>query len=96
MWLFIFVVLSIDILYTWDHRINMYEWEANPIQLFLLKTTCIYNCLFIRILTVFVGFVAIQLTNRLKLTCTVMVFLIHLVLFLEYLYILGVQNGRLG
>lgn len=97
MWLFIFIVVGIDVLFTYTYHPWMNEWEANPIQLFIYNNYGYEYCIVLRLISMIFGFTVIcslEKFSYIRWYGTVFTYCVHLILYFQLLFsILEFTNG---
>ena len=66
LWVFVGVVTYVDCLYVIRHEATLPVWEANPVACLCYATAGMKTLLFLRIATVFLGYVMSQVTSGVR------------------------------
>lgn len=90
-WFFIFGVMIFDAWFAWNFQDTMQDWEANPIQLYILSTYGVWYCIWSRIITTILCFAVVMSAGKIVYVWgTITVLFMHLILFILLLLTLRV------
>lgn len=87
-WTFVSVMTFVDLAFAISHESSLPEWEVNPVACFLYGVVGMTGLLVFRLGTVAFAYLMSQVRSRIATFLTVVVFIVHVCLMINYIIIL--------